>query len=353
MTLPHKATTIAVMAAALIFATRAEAITLPDTGSCNSGTDCLAITNTNSGGGCTAIFGNNTGQFGYGVRGNSTSGQGVYGTTTGGYGVWGDSSSTGTGVYGTSSTGTGVIGTSTAANSTNPGVYGSSTLGKGVYGTTGGGSSVAGVWGSSSNSGGTGVRAITIGTGSGSGVWASGPSGGYGVFGEAGGTGFGVYGVNQTGGWAGYFQGNVFSTGTYQGSDIRLKKDVVDLRYGSVELLKLHPVAYKWKNNSGDGLQLGLIAQDVQSVIPEVVRADARSGMLSVAYTELVPVMIKTIQQQELIIRQQDERIAALERATPQASAIVPNAGAVLALGLLPIGLFVARRRRQESPRSQ
>jgi hypothetical protein len=63
-----------------------------------------------------------------------------------------------------------------------------------------------------------------------------------------------------------------------------------------------------------DRTQLGLIAQEVQKIVPEVVRADGPSQMLSVNYTALVPVMIKAVQEQQKIIEWQEARIDTLER---------------------------------------
>jgi hypothetical protein len=65
---------------------------------------------------------------------------------------------------------------------------------------------------------------------------------------------------------------------TVNSSDERLKKNIEDMRYGLKEILKLHPVSYRWINNPDgqDGpKRLGLLAQEVQQVIPEVVRTGA------------------------------------------------------------------------------
>jgi len=96
--------------------------------------------------------------------------------------------------------------------------------------------------------------------------------------------------------WAGYFNGDVFSAGTYQGSDERLKTDIKDALYGLSQLGKLRSVTFRWKKGSTRPTQLGLIAQEVQKVIPEIVRTDGTTGMLAVNYTSLIPVTIKAVQ---------------------------------------------------------
>ena len=56
-------------------------------------------------------------------------------------------------------------------------------------------------------------------------------------------------------------------------SDSRLKDNITDLQYGLNEILKLRPVSYNWKNdNINQGKQFGFIAQEVQEVMPELVK---------------------------------------------------------------------------------
>jgi hypothetical protein len=103
--------------------------------------------------------------------------------------------------------------------------------------------------------------------------------------------------------------------GTIQTSDARLKKDVVDLRYGLQEVMQLRPVHYEWKDRPDRRQHLGLIAQEVQRVVPEAVFAgqDA-SATLGMSYTDLVPVVIKAIQELATENATLRTRISALER---------------------------------------
>ncbi len=90
--------------------------------------------------------------------------------------------------------------------------------------------------------------------------------------------------------WSAVYAAN----GTIQTSDIRLKKNIHDLPYGLAEVLKLNPVGYNWKDNTG-GDKIGLIAQEVRKVIPEVVVGDESKENLGMNYAELVPVLINAI----------------------------------------------------------
>ena len=56
-------------------------------------------------------------------------------------------------------------------------------------------------------------------------------------------------------------------------SDSRLKDDITDLQYGLNEILQLRPVSYNWKDDKiNQGKQFGFIAQEVQEVMPELVK---------------------------------------------------------------------------------
>jgi hypothetical protein len=108
----------------------------------------------------------------------------------------------------------------------------------------------------------------------------------------------------------------VYATnGTINTSDRRLKKDIISLDYGLEEILEMKTVKFRWKNTQTDQkVHLGLIAQDVRKLIPEVIdiAADAQKS-LGLSYTELVPVTIKAIQEQQAIISSQGIEIAALK----------------------------------------
>jgi len=94
------------------------------------------------------------------------------------------------------------------------------------------------------------------------------------VPGFAEGAGTGVFGQSSTG-WAGYFLGDVGYTGTLSHiSDARVKQNVTTLGYGLSEVLRLRPVTFNWKDRPHRGRQLGLIAQEVESVLPELVTTD-------------------------------------------------------------------------------
>ena len=56
-------------------------------------------------------------------------------------------------------------------------------------------------------------------------------------------------------------------------SDSRLKDNITDISWGLAQINQLRPVSYNWKNDQANqGTQYGFIAQEVQSVMPELVK---------------------------------------------------------------------------------
>lgn len=85
--------------------------------------------------------------------------------------------------------------------------------------------------------------------------------------------------------------------GTIQTSDARLKKNIQPLNYGLNELMQLKPVSYNWIDNSMPGKKIGLIAQDVKKIVPEVIIGDESKETLGMNYAEMVPVLINAIKE--------------------------------------------------------
>ena len=112
-------------------------------------------------------------------------------------------------------------------------------------------------------------------------------------------------------------------------SDRRLKKEITPLNYGLEAVLKLKPVSYKWKEGKQD-TKLGFIAQDVEPIIPEIVKKEGRTAeqrirleksrrkapsenLYAMSYSELIPVLVKAIQELKHENNSLKSRIEALE----------------------------------------
>lgn len=108
--------------------------------------------------------------------------------------------------------------------------------------------------------------------------------------------------------------GNATLSGTLtQLSDARLKKNIAPIGSSLRNLAKLNGYRYQWKNENMDqSMQIGLLAQEVQQVFPELVKK-LENGNLSVNYMGLVPVLINAVKEQQSTIESLERRLAALE----------------------------------------
>lgn len=104
------------------------------------------------------------------------------------------------------------------------------------------------------------------------------------------------YSLGQSGArWSAVWSAN----GVIQTSDARLKTKISSLNYGLKELLQMQPVQYNWKTNPDDKKEIGFLAQDMQKIIPEAVEVPANGDAMGMKYTELIPVLVKAIQEQQ------------------------------------------------------
>lgn len=93
--------------------------------------------------------------------------------------------------------------------------------------------------------------------------------------------------------------GHLYLTTLHESSDRRLKKDIQPLSNSLDNLNQLNGYAYHWKDDKrSDRGQIGVIAQEVQAVYPELVEENGE-GMLAVSYSGLVPVLIEAVKEQQ------------------------------------------------------
>ena len=108
------------------------------------------------------------------------------------------------------------------------------------------------------------------------------------------------------------------SAGTTEISDARFKKDVTEIENATEKVGELRGVNYTWKqdefpnmNFSGEK-QMGLIAQEVETVVPEVVMA-GNDDYKSVDYSSLVALLIQALNEQQAEIELLKTQVAGME----------------------------------------
>jgi hypothetical protein len=270
--------------------------------------------------------------FGIGVQGLATSQQGVHGKSVTAAGVHGESKD-GTGVSGVSKNGNGVDGFSDVGT----GVSGITDDGTGVFGETGSIVS-AGVFGRNPN--GTGVEGFggTIGvqgkTSDGTGVLGETKSGA-GVTGISG-SGIALLADAQTGdlikcisGQKERFRvannGNVFVNGvTVHTSDARLKTEVAPLGNVLGKLDRIRGVSFLRTGLPHAPRRIGVLAQDVQAVFPELVSA-WENEQLAVDYAGLAAVLLEAIKDLQAENADLRRRLEVLEQGRTPATRSSPG----------------------------
>lgn len=144
-------------------------------------------------------------------------------------------------------------------------------------------------------------------------------------------TGIGAIGVSDTihfgpctiaGAWVSNynqnweFQGNVYALGGVTAlasvsSDKRLKKDIKP--FNAMEIVdKLNPVKFRWNkhaheynHNFNNGVNYGLIAQDCDGIIDDMVfDLPDGSGYKGVRYEKLIPVLLQAIKELKLMVKE-------------------------------------------------
>ena len=111
----------------------------------------------------------------------------------------------------------------------------------------------------------------------------------------------GITGVTSTGGAAVYINSSG-QLGTLT-SSLRFKENIQPMADLSSRILNLRPVTFTYKAEyGGGGLQYGLIAEEVDQVIPEMTVRDKDGQIETVAYQMLPPMLLNEAQKQHKAI---------------------------------------------------
>ena len=98
-------------------------------------------------------------------------------------------------------------------------------------------------------------------------------------------------------------------------SDARLKANIISLGSTLAKLLQIDGKSYTMKKDENKKQKIGLLAQDIEKVFPELVSES--NGIKTVNYQGLVPVLINALKEQQAEIdrlKTQEERLERLER---------------------------------------
>ena len=108
-------------------------------------------------------------------------------------------------------------------------------------------------------------------------------------------------------------------------SSKEFKRDIKDLAPDfSAQLMKLRPVSFKYKEHNNEDLHFGLIAEEVEKVMPEmVIMRDDKP--YSVAYHMLPPLLLQQYQQQQKLLNDYAEKLESHEQEIVKLKAMLSN----------------------------
>jgi len=108
---------------------------------------------------------------------------------------------------------------------------------------------------------------------------------------------------------------NITSDGTLTTatSDIRIKENIQTLRNSLDKVLKLRGVSFTWKTEPEMGTRIGMIAQEVEKVIPELVFVNNVDGYKGINYAEMSAVLVEAIKEQQQQIEAEKAKNKELE----------------------------------------
>jgi hypothetical protein len=101
-------------------------------------------------------------------------------------------------------------------------------------------------------------------------------------------------------------------------SDERLKENIVDIDTGLAEVMALKPRKFDWKEGEGSSEKnvTGFVAQEVETVLPDLIghfEHDDLDDAKSVKMGDMVPTLVKAIQEQQTLIESLQAEVAALK----------------------------------------
>ena len=100
-----------------------------------------------------------------------------------------------------------------------------------------------------------------------------------------------------------YATGNVYSSNGNPLSDVRLKTDIMPVHDSLARLSKMRGVYFSWATEGqnrphyDEKRHLGVIAQEVQAVLPEIVDMVYGGEYLGIRYQELIPLLINAVKE--------------------------------------------------------
>jgi hypothetical protein len=113
----------------------------------------------------------------------------------------------------------------------------------------------------------------------------------------------GIGGSTTASGYKAYINGALYASGDVVAFSDRRAKDNITIITGALDKIeKLNGVTFTWNDKTGDKENVGrasagLIAQEVEEVLPEAVRTNEETGMKAVAYNATIGLLVEAMKE--------------------------------------------------------
>ncbi|MFZ3136057.1 MAG: tail fiber domain-containing protein [Thermodesulfovibrionales bacterium] len=124
-------------------------------------------------------------------------------------------------------------------------------------------------------------------------------------------------GTEDPGSYKLYVSGSAYASSGWYSSDMKFKQDITPIESALSKVLQINGVSFTWKTKDyakkefPEGRHHGVIAQDIEKVLPEVVKTvrlkykEKEEDVAvvveekAVAYNEIIPILIEAIKEQQ------------------------------------------------------
>ncbi len=103
----------------------------------------------------------------------------------------------------------------------------------------------------------------------------------------------------------------VYGTAFLYHSDESLKKNVNTIKNATDKINRLRGVDFEWKETLEK--DMGFVAQEVEKVLPELVKTDSDTGLKSVKYGNITALLVEALKEQNRENEKQNQKIIELE----------------------------------------
>jgi len=101
-------------------------------------------------------------------------------------------------------------------------------------------------------------------------------------------------------------------------SDMSMKMNIIPITDAISKVMGMNGIYFNWIGEESGNKKVGFIAQELETVLPEVVYTNPVDGLKGINYGEVTAVIAEAVKEQQTIIEAQNEKIERLEKLVEQ-----------------------------------